>query len=127
MNISFTDGSKHDISIAEKILAFFKGIAIGDKAYISKALFQKLHQKGIELVTGIRANMKNVLIHPNRKLLLKKRSLIESVFGYLKQIFMIEHHRHRSVINMFVHVISTLIAYQLKSRKPAISEILTIS
>jgi hypothetical protein len=34
---------------------------------------------------------------------------------------MLEHSRHRSFINMLVHIVSTLTVYQLKSTKPSIS------
>ena len=57
----------------------------------------------------------------NEKILLRKRSIIETVFDYLKNKFQIEHTRHRSPFNALVHIISTLIAYQLKKSKPSIS------
>jgi hypothetical protein len=126
MNIKFTTGKDSDISVLEKIASFFKGILVGDRGYLSFPLLQKLLGKGVELVTGIRANMKNMLMRSYQKLLLKKRAIIETVFGYLKEVFMIEHHRHRSPANMFIHVISTLIAYQAKTKKPSISELTAI-
>jgi hypothetical protein len=61
--------------------------------------------------------MKNVLMLLNEKLLLRKRTLVEVVFDYLKNKFMIEHTRHRSFVNMLVHVVSTLVAYQMKPEK----------
>ncbi len=121
MNIMFTKGNVHDVSVVEKLSSFFRGLIIGDRGYISDNLFKRLHKKGITLVTGIKRNMKNVLIGTYEKMLLKKRSIIETVFGNLKEIFMIEHHRHRSCINMFIHIISTLISYQLKPSKPSLS------
>jgi hypothetical protein len=65
--------------------------------------------------------MKNVLMFLHEKLLLRKRSLVETVFDYLKNKFMLEHSRHRSFLNMLVHIISTLIAYQLKTSKHSAS------
>ena len=127
MNIKFTKGNAHDISVVEKISSFFKGILVGDKGYISKDLFQNLYQKGVKLVTGSKKNMKNILMNSYEKFLLKKRSIIETVFGYLKEIQMIEHHRHRSPVNMFIHVISTLISYQLKSSKPSLTDYLALA
>ena len=56
------------------------------------------------------------------KILLRKRSLIETVFDYLKNKLQLEHTRHRSPFNMIVHIISTLIVYQLKPSKPTISQ-----
>ncbi|MCR4624015.1 MAG: transposase [Alphaproteobacteria bacterium] len=63
----------------------------------------------------------NILMSFEEKILLRKRSLVETVFDYLKNKFMLEHSRHRSFINMLVHIISTLTAYQLKSTKPSFS------
>ncbi|MFV9927372.1 MAG: IS982 family transposase, partial [Candidatus Midichloria sp.] len=51
------------------------------------------------------------------KILLCKRSIIETVFDIMKNPFELE----RSILNTFVHFISTLIAYCLnKSAKPSI-------
>ena len=125
MNIMSTKENIHDTSIVEEIGGFFKGLLIGDKGYFSKNLFRNLHEKGITLITGIKRNMKNILIGTYEKMMLKKRSIIETVFGYLKEVFMIEHHRHRSPINMFIRIISTLISYQLKPSTPPIIMFIT--
>ena len=53
------------------------------------------------------------------KILLRKRNLIETVFDYLKNKMNLEHTRHRSPINAFVHILSTLVAYSLKQNKPS--------
>ncbi|MDR2831464.1 MAG: transposase, partial [Rickettsiales bacterium] len=42
---------------------------------------------------------------------LRKRSIIETVFGYLKNRLEIEHTRHRSPVNFLVHIFSTLVSY----------------
>lgn len=94
---------------------------IADKGYISKDLFLRLMSRGLKIITGIKRTMKNILMSFEEKILLHKRSLVETVFDYLKNKFMLEHSRHRSFINMLVHIISTLTAYQLKSTKPSIS------
>ncbi|MGL9718818.1 MAG: transposase, partial [Wolbachia sp.] len=65
--------------------------------------------------------MKNTLISLNEKILLRKRSIIETVFGYLKNRLEIEHTRHRSPVNFLVHIFSTLISYSLQRNKPSIS------
>ncbi len=56
------------------------------------------------------------------KILLRKRPLIETIFDYLKNKFQLEHTRHRSPINAFIHILTTLICYQLKPTKPKISD-----
>ena len=57
------------------------------------------------------------------KQLLRKRAVIESVIGQLKEICYIEHSRHRSPTNfMFmVNLLSGLIAYCHSSKKPSIA------
>ena len=43
-----------------------------------------------------------------------KRNIIETVFDYLKNKMNLEHTRHRSPINAFVHILSTFISYCFK-------------
>jgi hypothetical protein len=51
---------------------------------------------------------------------LGKRGIVETVIDQLKNCYQIEHSRHRSPTNAFVNIISGLIAYCFKPRKPAI-------
>ena len=53
----------------------------------------------IHLVTKIKKNMKNSLMSLYDKLLLRKRSVIETVNDELKNVCQIEHTRHRSFDN----------------------------
>lgn len=95
---------------------------LADKGYINKELFLKLITSGLKLITGIKKNMQNSLMILREKILLKKRSLVESVFNYLKNHFKLEHSRHRSFVNMLVHIVSTLVAYQIEPNKPHLYE-----
>ncbi len=54
------------------------------------------------------------------KILLRKRSIIETVNEQLKNISQIEHSRHRSIYNFMVNMLCGLIAYTLQSKKPTI-------
>ncbi len=54
------------------------------------------------------------------KLLLRKRSVIETINDELKNICSIEHSRHRSFGNFITNMISGLIAYSFFPKKPAI-------
>ncbi|MGL9719185.1 MAG: transposase, partial [Wolbachia sp.] len=96
-------------------------LLFGDKGYIAKELFEKLFDRGLKLITKMKKGMKNTLISLNEKILLRKRSIIETVFGYLKNRLEIEHTRHRSPVNFLVHIFSTLISYSLQRNKPSIS------
>jgi len=121
MRVKLTGGNVDDRKVIPQMTQGLTGLLFGDKGYISKELFLKLYRRGLKLVTGIKKNMKNILMDWNEKILLRKRSLIETVFDYLKNKFQLEHTRHRSPFNMLVHLVSTLIVYQLKPTKPCIS------
>lgn len=97
------------------------GKLFGDKGYISQALFNSLFEQGVQLITPIRKNMKNRLMPMMDKLLLRKRSLIETVNDQLKNISQIEHTRHRSVNNFMVNLVAALIAYSLQPKKPSLN------
>ncbi len=66
------------------------------------------------MIHGIKKNMHNKLLTLHEKIMLKKRSIVETVFDYLKNKMNLVHSRHRSPINALVHIISTLVAYSLK-------------
>lgn len=97
------------------------GKIFADRGYIGKDLFEKLFVDGIHLITRIKKNMKNALIHIYDKILLRKRAVIESVNDILKNQCQIEHTRHRSFDNFITNLISGLIAYAFYPTKPNIN------
>lgn len=121
MNLSITKGNATDVSMVETLVQHLIGKVYGDKGYISAKLFERLFSRGLHLITGIRKTMKNKLMDMHDKIMLRKRSLIETVFDYLKNKFNLQHTRHRSPINFLIHILSTVIAYQFKTNKPSIS------
>lgn len=96
------------------------GKVFGDRGYISQALFTSLLARGVQLITKLRKDMKNKLLPLMDKLLLRKRSLIETVNDQLKNISQIEHSRHRSVPNFLVNLVAGLIAYTYQPKKPSL-------
>jgi hypothetical protein len=54
------------------------------------------------------------------KLLLRKRSLIETINDQLKNISHIEHTRHRSVTGFMVNLVAGLVAYSYQPKKPSL-------
>ncbi|KAA6340303.1 hypothetical protein EZS27_011828 [termite gut metagenome] len=96
------------------------GKLYADKGYISASLFEMLFNKGIHLVTGIKKNMKNRLMSVNDKILLRKRSIIETINDELKNICYIEHSRHRSPANFIMNLLAALGAYSFFPKKPSI-------
>lgn len=96
------------------------GKLIGDKGYISKIIFETLFAKGLQVITPIRKNMKNRLMPYLDKILLRKRSIIETINDQLKNISQIEHTRHRSIWNFMVNLVAGLISYTHQEKKPRI-------
>lgn len=96
------------------------GKLFGDKGYLSQKLFEELFDKGIQLITNVRKNMKNRLMELQDKILLRKRSLIESVNDELKNICHIQHSRHRSPTNWLVNLVAGLVAYSFFPKKPSL-------
>lgn len=97
------------------------GKIFADRGYIGQDLFEQLFVDGIHLVTRIRKNMKNALMHIYDKIMLRKRAVIESVNDILKNQCQIEHTRHRSFDNFVTNLISGLIAYAFYPTKPNIN------
>lgn len=116
-----TKGNFDDRKPVPNLTKKLTGLLFGDKGYIKKDLFHELFDRGLKLVTSIKKGMKNLLIALNEKILLRKRSIIETVFGSLKNKFEIEHTSHRSLINFLVHIFSTLVSYSMQPKKPSIS------
>ncbi len=114
-----TDGRKAFEEMAIK--KDLKGKCYADKGYLSKDSFARLYRKGITLITGIKLNMKNYLMPILDKILHKKRFIIETIFGYIKEHFNVRPNKHRSPINFFTSLLSALIAYQIKPLKPKIN------
>lgn len=113
MAVRITTGNTDDRVPVPTITKGLEGVVVADKGYISKKLFDAMYEKGLRILTGIRKNMKNVLMSIGDKSLIRKRFLIESQFHVLKDIMDINHTRHRSPINFLVNVLSALIGYQI--------------
>ncbi|MDE5768163.1 MAG: transposase [Oscillospiraceae bacterium] len=96
------------------------GKLFADRGYISQKLFEKLLKKDIILVTRAKKNRKNKLMDFYDRLVLRKRTVIESVNDFLKNICDIEHFRHRSVTNFLVNLVSALAAYSFLPKKPSV-------
>ena len=96
------------------------GKVFGDKGYISKALADLLFGDGIQLITAVRRNMKQKAFSNEEKLLLRKRSVIETVNDELKNICQAEHTRHRSVAGFILNIMSAIAAYSFPPKKPSI-------
>ncbi len=120
MALKITPGNLDDRAVLDEMTVALRGKLLADKGYISGKLFKSLWRRGLHLITGIRRNMKNQLMPLFDKLLLRKRFIVETVLDVLKSSMGLEHTRHRSATNAFVHILSCLAAYMLKPNKPPI-------
>jgi Transposase DDE domain len=115
-----TPGNISDVSMVETLSKDIYGKLFGDKGYISHDIGKSLFTRGLELFTSIRANMKQKLMSLTDKILLRKRSLIETINDQLKNISQIEHTRHRSVGNFLVNMLGGIVAYCHQQKKPSL-------
>jgi Transposase DDE domain len=117
---SLTPGNVDDRAPVPRMAKRLRGKLIGDRGYISAPLTELLFEQGLHLITRLRKNMKNRLMHLSDKVLVRKRAMIDSIIAQLKNISQIEHSRHRSPANFVVHLIAGLIAYSHQDKKPGL-------
>jgi hypothetical protein len=118
---ALTPGNVDDRKPVPEMARGLFGKLFADKGYISQKLFDQLMMSGLKLITSVRRNMKERLMLLEDKMMLRKRSIIETINDQLKNISQIEHTRHRSVDNFFVNVVAGLIAYCHQEKKPALN------
>lgn len=120
INFHVTAGNIDD---REPLNFLFRGLfgkVFGDKGYISKDIFEEYLAKGIQLITTLKKNMKPKIMPYMDKILLRKRSVIETVNDFLKNICQIDHTRHRAPHNFLVNLLAGLVAYSRLPKKPSI-------
>ncbi len=65
---------------------------VSNKGYIGKSFFERPFVNGIQPITKLKSNTRKALMSLSDKLLLKKRTIIETVNDELKNIAQIEHY-----------------------------------
>jgi hypothetical protein len=121
LSFSITRGNVDDRVPVPKMAKNFIGKLFGDKGYISKKLAELLAMNDIELITKLKKNMKPKVIALFDKILLRKRSIIETINDQLKKISKIEHSRHRSLTNCMINVVAGLLAYSYQEKRPSLN------
>lgn len=119
--LKLTKGNLDDRQPISEMAGALFGKLYGDKGYISQALTGELLEKGVELITTVRKNMKKKFISLWDRAILKKRFIIETVNDQLKNISYIEQSRHRSAHGFMLNLLGGLIAYCLKEEKPSLN------
>jgi len=121
LSFSITRGNVDDRVPVPKMAKNFIGKLFGDKGYISKKLAELLAVDDVELITKLKKNMKPKVIALFDKILLRKRSIIETINDQLKNISQIEHSRHRSLTNCMINVVAGLLAYSYQEKRPSLN------
>jgi hypothetical protein len=80
VTLANTDDRQPVPALAQRLF----GTLFGDKGYLSAPLTQQLRQQGVHLITKLRSNMKNRLMLMTDKLLLRQRSIIETIVHQLR-------------------------------------------
>ncbi|MEX0447555.1 IS982 family transposase [Xenorhabdus sp. SGI246] len=118
--LKVTPGNVSDRELVRELSKDLTGSLYGGKGYLGQELADDLAQRGLTFITKKRRNMKAQALAEWDKLMLKKRFIIETINGQLKTLSQIEHSRHRSITGFLLTVLSGLIAYCLKEKKPSL-------
>jgi hypothetical protein len=118
--VRLTPGNVDDRQPVPELAQTLFGKLFGDRGYLSQPLFEQLFAQGVQLITHLRKNMPNRLIPLQDKILLRRRTIIETIYDQLKNIAQLEHSRHRSLLNCLVNLLAGLIAYCHQPKKPSL-------
>jgi len=121
LSFSITQGNVDDRKPVPFLAKNVIGKLFGDRGYISKKLTELLATDDVELITTLRKNMKPRVMAAFDAILLRKRSIIETINDQLKNIFQLEHSRHRSLTNYMINAVACLVAYSYQEKKPALN------
>ena len=106
LSFCFTSGNVDDRVPVPFLAKGLIGKLFGDRGYISKKLTELLAEEDVELITTLKKNMKPKVIAVFDKLILRKRSIIETINDQLKNI---------------VNAVACLVAYSYQEKKPSLN------
>jgi len=121
VNLHFSTGSEHDSQHAGGLTEGLSGLFVGDAGYLLRQeVFMRLAEKHRRILAAARKNMKRLMGEEQQRLL-RKRSIIETVWGVLKERYGLVFHLARTVTGLFRHYCYSLLSHMLK---PVISSLL---
>jgi Transposase DDE domain len=117
VSFKFSKASSSDLSNLDKHMTDgLIGYLFGDKGYISAKKTKELLEQQLKLITRPRKNMKKLPVESKLALLLAIRQRVETVFGQLKDNFMLICRKARSVTSFLSSTLAALFAYTLKKK-----------
>ena len=101
VNLCFSPGGDHDGRHAETLTEGLSGLFVGDAGYLLRGeVLERLREKHRHILAAARRNMRRVM-SDGQKRLLRKRSVIETVWGVLKERCGLVFHLARTVTGLF--------------------------
>jgi len=114
VNLRFTAGNEHDSQQTEPLTDGLAGLFVGDSGYLLKQeVFERLFEKHKRILTAARKNMKRLMTATDTYLL-RKRSIIETVWDVLKERYGLVFHLARNILGLFRHYCYSLLSYMLQ-------------
>jgi hypothetical protein len=104
----------------ERFLEKVSGKLYAERGYVSQKLKNILFVDAIHFIYKMRNNMTGGEFPLSDRIMLRKRTVIDSVNDELKNICQIEHTRHRSFTNFITNLIAGLLAYSFLPKMPTI-------
>lgn len=98
------------------------GKLFADKGYISQGLFDKLFNNAVQFCYRSETrHAKQAHTSWYDKILLRKRSVIETINDELKNVAQLVHSSHRGALNFAMNTLATIAAYGFFNKKPSIN------
>lgn len=124
-SVIFTSGNVNDSRMFEQATRNLKGNFFCDAGYIKNAgELTRLAESGRFIYAATRRNMSRLMTLEQWEHL-RKRNIIESDWGVLKQNYFLEYHQARCLDGLFRHYVSCISAYILHCRLKSSSKIKT--
>jgi len=112
--VKITPGNVNDTVPLPELSKNLSGKIFGDKGYVSKKVAKILSERGLFLLTRPKKNMAPLPISVHDEILLKGRSIAETIIGHIKEFSSLRLPKHRSVPNAFTHIIAAIVSYQFQ-------------
>jgi hypothetical protein len=115
LNIVFTRCNEHDSQLVKEITEDLSGIFVGDAGYIVKReVFEKLYAERRHIMSAPGKNMKKVMASGQWELL-RRRGIIETTLGVMKERLELVYHKARSMEGLFRHYFYSISSFLIKS------------
>ena len=114
ISFKLTPGNVDDRSGLVDLSKDLWGKIFGDKGYISKEIFAKLFDQGLQVVTALKDKMKYQIMTKGDSDKLSGRIVIERELNIMKNVGHLEHSRHRSITGFIINILSSLCALCLR-------------